>query len=420
MKIGVDIRPLMTAPRTGVGEYTFELLNSIFQIDRVNQYFLFYNSGKDVSANIPNWQYENVKIINTRFPNKIFNASIKLFGWPKLDKIVANRCHCERSETKRSNPPTKKITSSQMDPRNDSLGIWFSPNLNFTAISKKAKLILTVHDLSFEFFPEFSTGKQFWWHKIVSPKKQCRRADLILTPSENTKRDIVNYYNIAPEKIKVIYPGIKNIAETIIGHPELVSGSYGAPQKMLKQVQHDIKNKYNLPDDYILFLGAIEPRKNIIGLIEAFEKSNTNATLIIAGAPGWKNKKIFERAKNSKNSERIKFLGFVPDEDKSALYAGAKIFVYPSFYEGFGFPILEAMQTGTPVIASNRSSLPEIGGSAVYLIDPNRPKQIAFAINELMNNQKLREWHIEKGRQQAQKFNWKNSAKEWLETIAKI
>lgn len=456
MNIGVDIRPLMTAPRTGVGEYTFELLDSIFQIDRDNQYFLYYNSLKDVSANIPNWQYDNVKIIDSRFPNKIFNASLKLFGWPKLNKIVA-QCHCERSETKRNNPPTDEIASLSpppvggwRTPRNDNLDIWFSPNLNFTSLSHGIKNILTVHDLSFEFFPKFSTCKQYWWHKIITPKKQCERADIILTPSENTKRDIVDYYGIEPEKIKVIYPGIKNIVETTISHPELVSGSYGASQKMLKQVQHDIRNKYNLPDNYILFLGAIEPRKNIIGLIEAFEchcerseiKRNNPTTnkiascipadrrhpfsashndrpvhLVIAGAPGWKNKKIFARAKQSKYSERIKFLGFIPDEDKPALYAGTKIFVYPSFYEGFGFPVLEAMQSGVPVIASNRSSIPEIADSAVYSIDPNRPEQIAFAINELMNNNKLREWHINEGLKQAQKFNWQKSAEEWLKII---
>lgn len=395
MNIGIDIRPLMTAPRTGVGEYTYELLNAIFNLDKNNQYFLFYNSSRDVSADIPKWDCPNVKIIGSHTPNKFFNTSLGLFGRPKLDKICGNY-----------------------------LDAWFAPNLNFTALSPKIKFILTVHDISFELFPEFSTGKQYFWHKAVRPKKQCRRADLILTPSKNTKRDIVNYYNIAPEKIKVIYPGIKMCHCEAKGRSNPTDNKEIAASVPAGLSRNDninnIKQKYNLPDDYILFLGAIEPRKNIIGLIEAFEKSNTNATLIIAGAPGWKNKKIFERAKNSKYNERIKFLGFVADDDKPALYAGAKIFVYPSFYEGFGFPILEAMQTGTPVIASNRSSLPEIGGSAVYLIDPNRPKQIAFAINELMNNQKLREWHIEKGRQQAQKFNWENSAKEWLETIAKI
>lgn len=420
MRIGIDIRPLMTAPRTGVGEYTFELLDSIFKIDRDNQYFLYYNSGKDTTKNIPDWKYENVKIISSRLPNKIFNASLKIFGRPKLDRLVA-----------------------------ESLDIWFSPNLNFTSLSPGIKSILTVHDLSFEFFPEFSTAKQFFWHKAIAPKKQCERADLILTPSENTKKDIVDYYKIDPQKIKVIYPGIKMCHCEAKGRSNLTDNTEIAtsvPAGLPRNDNiHNIKHKYNLPENYILFLGAIEPRKNIIGLIEAFEShceeaegrrpperpngrasgnpedgSNHPHSLVIAGAPGWKNEKIFERIKKSKFSERIKILGFVPDEDKAGLYALAKLFVYPSFYEGFGFPVLEAMQAGVPVIASNRSSLPEIAGPAVYLIDPSRPNQIVLAMNELINNEKLREWHIKKGHEQTQKFNWQDSAKEWLNAIAQI
>ncbi len=405
MRIGIDIRPLMTAQRTGVGEYTFELLDSIFKIDRDNQYFLYYNSGKDTTKNIPDWKYENVKIISSRLPNKIFNASLKIFGRPKLDRLVA-----------------------------ESLDIWFSPNLNFTSLSPGIKSILTVHDLSFEFFPEFSTAKQFFWHKAIAPKKQCERADLILTPSENTKKDIVDYYKIDPQKIKVIYPGIKSTPTNNVILSEaknLFDYSVKDPSAFGLRMtgETEIKHKYNLPENYILFLGAIEPRKNIIGLIEAFEShceeaegrpqadSNHQHSLVIAGAPGWKNKKIFERIKKSKFSERIKILGFVPDEDKAGLYALAKLFVYPSFYEGFGFPVLEAMKAGVPVITSNCSSLPEIAGPAVYLIDPNRPNQIALAMNELINNEKLREWHIKKGHEQTQKFNWQNSAREWLKII---
>lgn len=368
MKIGVDIRPLMTAPRTGVGEYTFELLDAIFKIDRSNQYFLFYNSWTDVSANIPDWKYDNVKFVTKKFPNKLFNASMRLFGVPKLDRLCGD------------------------------VDVFFSPNLNFIALSKKTKFILSVHDLSFDFFPEFSTAKQFWWHKVVAPKKQCERADLILVPSENTRRDIVNYYRISPEKIKVIYPGLSQVFSRM-------------PEK------EEIAKKYDLPEKYILFLGTIEPRKNIIGLIEAFEKTNGENTLVIAGAPGWKNEEIYARARQSKSSEQIKFLGFVPGVDKPGLYAGARVFVYPSFYEGFGFPVLEAMSAGVPVVTSNRSSITEITGPAAYLIDPTRPEQIANGINEIINNSNVRNWHIEKGLERARKFSWENAAREWIKCL---
>ncbi|MDD2758066.1 MAG: glycosyltransferase family 1 protein [Patescibacteria group bacterium] len=369
MRIGIDIRPLMTAPRTGVGEYTFELLNAIFNIDTTNQYFLFYNSWTEVAQNIPSWNFPHVKIIAQRYPNKIYNGAMRLFGRPRLDKV----CPCE---------------------------VWFSPNLNFTALTKKVKNILTVHDLSYKFFPEFSTPKQFWWHKIVAPEAQCRRADVIITPSANTRRDLIDYYHLAPEKIKVIYPGVRQFS---------VHSSQFADT--------DLQKKYNLPEKFILFLGTIEPRKNIIGLIEAFEKTEGKIPLVIAGASGWKNAEIFSRAKNSKLADQIKFIGFVAPEDKPTLYSTAEIFIYPSLYEGFGFPVLEAMSAGTPVITSNRSSLPEIADSAAYLIDPTRPDQLALAINELLTRPALRDWHAQKGREQAAKFTWEKAATEWLNLV---
>lgn len=367
MKIGIDIRPLMTSPRTGVGEYTFELLNTIFKIDRENQYFLFYNSGGDVSANIPTWNYDNVKIIGHHYPNKLFNSSLFIFGRPHLDRITGD------------------------------LDVFFSPNLNFTAISSKTKFILTVHDLSYEFFPEFSTAKQYWWHKAINPRKQCRRADLIFTPSKNTKRDIVDYYKIPQEKIIVIYPGVN--------------------KDNAGKSKADIVNKYDLPKKFILFLGTIEPRKNIIGLIEAFENTTGDCSLVIAGAPGWKNDQIYARVKNSKFSGKIKFIGFIDPLDKTALYSAAEIFIYPSLYEGFGFPVLEAMAAGAPVITSNRSSLPEIAGTGAYLIDPTRPEQMTCAINELLGKPALREWQKQKGLEQAALFAWEKAAREWLANI---
>jgi glycosyltransferase involved in cell wall biosynthesis len=394
MTIGIDIRPLMTAPRTGVGEYTFELLDAIFKIDRANQYILFYNSWDDVSANIPKWNYANVRFISKHYPNKLYNGAMRIFGRPQLDQV----CKCD---------------------------IFFSPNLNFTALSPKTKFILTVHDLSYKFFPEFSTTKQYWWHRAVRPKKQCERADLILTPSENTKRDIVDYYNIAPEKIKVIYPGVNKTRVV----PVILSETKNLYQTEKKDPSacglrmtddNDIRKKYDLPEKYILFLGTIEPRKNIIGLIEAFEKLSGGHDLVIAGAPGWKNSEVFAKAKASIKPNRIKFLGFVPPEDKPALYRSAELFVYPSFYEGFGFPVLEAMAEGTPVITSNRSSLPEITGPAAYLIDPTRPEQITLAMNELLTQPKLREWHIQKGLEQVKRYSWENAAREWLSCIENI
>ncbi|MBU0546001.1 glycosyltransferase family 4 protein [Patescibacteria group bacterium] len=392
MNIGIDIRPLMSSIRTGVGEYTQELLNAVFALDKKNQYFLFFNSREDVSKNIPKWEQENVRYISTRWPNKLFNSSTKILNFPKIDKL--------------SFPTTKSGESGNedMDPRfreDDKLDVFFSPNINFTALSKKIKFVLTIHDLSFEYFPEFYTLKQRLWHKAVNPKKQCERADIIITPSENTKRDIVNCYKISTDKIKVIYPGVSPGFRIKSG---MTNGMTG--------------------EKYVLFLGTIEPRKNIAGVIKAFEifqkrytLHDSRYTLAIAGAPGWKNEEIFRQINESPCKEKIKFIGCVKNEEKPALYSGASLFVYPSFYEGFGFPALEAMASGVPVITSNRSSLPEITESNATLVDPHRPEQIAQAMYNILTNQTLQENKIKNGLVQVAKFSWEKAAKEWLNSL---
>ncbi|PIT88386.1 MAG: hypothetical protein COU29_01190 [Candidatus Magasanikbacteria bacterium CG10_big_fil_rev_8_21_14_0_10_36_32] len=385
MNIGIDIRPMMTSPRTGVGEYTFELLDAVFKIDQNNQYFLYYNASKQTSTNLPTWNQPNVHYVITHYPNKLFNSAIKLLSRPRLDKIISKKCN---------------LTNG--------LDCFYSPNLNFVSLSSKTKYILTIHDLSFEFFPEFFSKKQILWHGAVNPKKQCQRADTILAPSENTKRDIMNYYKIEEKKIKVIYPGLSPIFNSI-------------NNEQLSTNKESVKQKYNLPNHYILFLGTIEPRKNIVGLIEAFEKVYSNLPiphhLIIAGANGWSNKEIFNRAAYSPIKDHIKFIGYINSEDKPALYSNASLFIYPSFYEGFGFPALEAMAMGAPVITSNRSSLLEVAGDAAYLINPLQTNSIIQAILDILNKPELRARLIKKGRERAQLFSWEKAAKEWITTI---
>ncbi len=186
LNIGIDISPLTSSSRTGVGEYTYELLNALFDIDGENQYFLFYNSFKDVSANIPQWKNKNVHFIHTSWPNKIFHFLLQIFNYPKFDILI------------------KKQTGIQLD-------YFFSPNIGFQSISKNTKHILTVHDLSFEIFPECFSLKMRLWHSFLSPSRQCKRADIILTPSENTKRDIVDLYKISGDKIKALIPGLSSL-----------------------------------------------------------------------------------------------------------------------------------------------------------------------------------------------------------------
>lgn len=362
MNIGIDIRPLMNKERTGVGEYTYELLDAIFKNADNNQYFLFYNSYKNVSGNIPKWKYDNVHYVATRWPNKLFS----LFTWLgiiKLDRLIKQE-----------------------------IDWFFAPNINFLSLSRKTKLILTVHDLSFEILPECYTRKRRLWHKVLQPKKMCRRADMVLTPSENTKRDIVREWGIESDKVEVLRPGLcSHIKEKGVRSKE------------------EILSKYSLPEKYILYLGTIEPRKNILGIVSAYKKSSLlddGYMLIIAGASGWKNEGVFESAKKIAG---VKCIGYVDDEDKTALYKNADLFVFPSLYEGFGLPVLEALACDTPVITSDRSSLSEIFGDYAYLVNPNNIGEISGAMKKILSGK------LEFEKINLENFDWNKTAEKFLD-----
>ncbi len=371
MNIGIDIRPLMSPIRTGVAEYTFELLKALFEIDKHSQYYLYYNSYRPVSLNLPGATNANVNIISTHFPNKLLNASLLCLKRPCLNKLVPHP-----------------------------LDIWFSPNLHFTALSKDIVQILTVHDLTFRFFPEFFTSKQ----RLVKAEKAIHRANLILVPSWNTKRDIIKFYNSDPNKIQVIYPGLSSHIKPS-----------GAEQKTI------VKNKFNLPERFFLFVGAYEPRKNLLSLLQAFEKVHAENTdpvhLVIAGAPGWKNKLVFDYIQRSNFKDKIHCLGYVTEREKTVLYELAETFIYPSHYEGFGFPVLEAMALGTPVITSHRSSLTEIAGNSTTLVNPLDPNDLALAMKTLLNSKELRDRQRKNGQAAALEFTWEKSAENFLSAL---
>jgi len=182
-----------------------------------------------------------------------------------------------------------------------------------------------------------------------------------------------------------------------------------------------VRKKYNLPDRFILYFGTIEPRKNIIGLIKAFEllKRKRPVNLVIAGAKGWLDKDIFKTANQSKQARDIFFTGFIEEVDKPYLYNLAELFVYPSFFEGFGFPPLEAMACGVPTIVSNVSSLPEVVGRGALMIDPYHIDELAWAMETVLTDNMLKEKLIEKGISQAKKFSWKKCARQTLKVLTR-
>jgi glycosyltransferase involved in cell wall biosynthesis len=286
------------------------------------------------------------------------------------------------------------------------LDFFISPNSHFTNISQNTRHILVVHDSAFTLFKDYYTRKQRLWHRLVHPQKQGAKPNThIVVPSYNTKRDIVEHWGIAPEKITVIYPGTP-LTKT-------------APSSAEK-----IREKYDLPPRFILALGTNEPRKNTLALLQAYEEVTRKLPLpyglVIAGATGWKNtatERFIDRSTVKKN---IRMIGYVSEADKGALLREASLCVYPSFYEGFGFPVLEAMQAGVPVITSNRSSLVEITGTSGYTINPHHPEEIAASIFTLLTNTHLRDSLVTEGKAAATLFSWKKAGEEWLHLLEKL
>jgi glycosyltransferase involved in cell wall biosynthesis len=309
--------------------------------------------------------------VATHYPNKIFNYFLqRIFKWPKLDEL----CH--------------------------GVDIFWSPHINFSSFSSEGKKVLTIHDLSFLVFPQFFSWRKNIWHSLMGLKKLINEADVIIAISESTKNDIIKFFPAAKNKVTVVYSGCGEEFKKIIN----------TDQKLL-----EIRKKYNLENKFILSLGTSEPRKNITSLIRAFDEANLeDYDLVLAGASGWKNNALKEAYKRAKNKDRIKLLGYIEKDERPYLYNAATIFAYPSFYEGFGLPVLEAMACGTTVITSTTSSLPEVANEAAILIDPNNQASLTTALRDLARSENLQETLANRGLERAKKFSWVKTAEEYI------
>jgi len=376
MKIGIDIRTLMDRKYSGVAEHTLNLVREILKLDQKNEYKLFYNSFKDVKDNLPKFFSQNVEIIKTNYPNKVFNYCLqKIWHQPKIDKILGG------------------------------VDVFLSPHINFTSLTKNCKHILVIHDLSFLRYPEFFNFRKKIWHGLVNVKRLMAQADKIIAISDNTKNDIIDLGKVSEDKIKVIYPGADKNYRVI------------SPFDIKREA---VKKKYDLPDKFILSLSTLEPRKNLVGLIKAYEKFRhdcpelASTQLVLAGGVGWRAGKIFQAWRKSEFKNDIKLLGYVDNQDKPYLYNLASVFVYASFYEGFGLPLLEAMACGVPIITSYSSSLAEVVGKSALLIDPYNIKEIAHSLGALLRDKNLSQKLSLAGSNQATKFSWTKTANSYL------
>jgi glycosyltransferase involved in cell wall biosynthesis len=387
MKIGIDVRCLAEGRRTGVEEYTLNLLENIFMLNTRDEFILFFNSFRSSEIDF-SWleKYPNVRLRKFNFPNKILNLLFWYLNWPKIDKLIGG------------------------------VDVFFMPNIIFGGVSKNVKLVSTIHDLSFERYPETFSWQRRLWHTFINPRKICQHSDRIIAVSQSTKSDIVNLYKINPDKITVSYNGLAEKFHIVDRNDA----------NLIR-----VKEKYNLPYKFILYLGTIEPRKNISAVTQAYAQLQKKASssdqteiakykLVIAGADGWLSEKIFAEIAASNYKDDIMVIKFVSEEDKEFVLNLASLFVYPSRFEGFGLPPLEAMACGVPVITSNNSSLPEVVGDAAIMIDPDKPTEIAQAMQEILTNSELREKLMARGLVQSKKFTWIKPAEDFLKIINKL
>ncbi|HAU30906.1 MAG TPA: glycosyltransferase family 1 protein [Desulfotomaculum sp.] len=367
MRVGVISDWINGGNYAGIANYVYHLLKELININRESIYLINYEENESTA------EYNKIIIYNP------FKRISKTILWYLYLGTQSN--HLKR------------------------LDIIHNPTQGSTFFRFKQKYILTVHDITVFIVPKEHPVYRILFGKLLFPRT-LKTADKIITDSNSTKKDLINYFNIPEEKIKVIFLGVDEKFKPLD-----------------KEEINEVKQRYNLNFPFILYVGTLEPRKNIPTLIKAFyklKKKNIEHKLVITGKKGWKYKKIFETIDKLNLQKNVTFTGYVSDEDLPALYNTADLFVYPSLYEGFGFPPLEAMACGTPVITSNTSSLPEVVGDAGIMVNPYDVDGLADAMHEVLTNDGLREDMIKKGLERAKMFSWEKCARETLRVYEEV
>jgi glycosyltransferase involved in cell wall biosynthesis len=364
MRIGFDIRPFLRE-ETGVGVYFRNLLFSLAKIDKTNEYFLFTSSLKDRFSpkKIPPLEKKHFREFS--YPVKIVNFFWQRLGWPPLDFFFKSRLDLTHSPTPLPLPT-------------------------------KGKKIVTVYDIFFLDFPELA-DKEARRSLAQRMEHTLQKADGIVTISRFTAQQLRERFDVEGKRIKIVYPGIDR--------------SYweNVDQKRLEQT----KANYGLPSDFLLFVGASEQRKNLLNLLEAVKIIHSRykkITLVLIGPKGQDYKNLKTRIQQLELDAWVKMFGYLDDDELKNFYRLASAFIYPSLWEGFGIPLLEAMACGVPVVTSQTSALPETGGEAAVYTDPKNPEDIAEKTIQVLEDDILKERLISAGKKRIQSFRWENAA----------
>lgn len=383
MIVGVDVRSLMEGRHSGVEEYAIKIIRAMIKQAPNNQWILFYNAWRKIK--LPDFG-PDVQVAGFRYPNKLLNLVQYIIRWPCWDKMIQRKTGLKPA-------------------------VIFVPNARLMPLVD-TPYVVTAHDLSYEMFPEFYSWRRRFWHKLMRPKKLLKNAVRVIAVSQATKDDLVRLYKVESDKVTVVYSGVggemsERLSDRTTGHQKLP----------LHGRLEDTNQSDRWPDRYILYLGTLEPRKNIVSIIEAFSAIAPDVPhhLVIAGESGWLESNIKRAVIKSSARAKIHQIGHVTEEEKKLLYQGAELFIYPSFYEGFGFPPLEALLAGTPVITSYNSSLPEVAGDYATMVNPYDVAELAQVMMEqLRDKPKVEERIINEIKQ---RFSWNAAAKQTLAVL---
>lgn len=375
MKVTLDLSPAVHR-HAGLGRYAHELLVALMELDRTNEYRAFYYAPR-----------------GNEHPD------------PPLDRVPAQKVRLS-AKPWRMSVLLAYLFGATMDR-------WLAPDGVFHATDhllpplRHSRSVFTIHDMIFRFYPEFHLPLNRWYLTLMLPRFM-QRADAIIAVSQNTSRDAARWMRIPQEKITVIYEGVERAFRPLDDSATL------AP----------VRAKYHLPPRFVLYLGTIEPRKNLATLLSAYHgllgREPASPDLVIAGRKGWMYQPVFDRVRALGLEGRVHFTGYVSDADIPALLNAALVFVFLSLYEGFGLPPLEAMACGVPVICSNASSLPEVVGEGGILLEPRDVGAWVEAMARVLNDEHLRRELRNRGIAQASKFSWERAARETLAVYERV
>ncbi len=370
MRIAIDATPITN--RSGTGYYTQKLIEFLGRADSENKYVLFCPKGYKADLEHPGmFDYPNFRFIELRSRSQAAVAIWRQLSLPaQLRKLKIDLVHFPSF-----------IASLRSD----------TPS------------VVTVHDLCFALFPEaFSTLRRIYYRSIIP--QSVKRCDSVIADSDSTRKDILERLNAEDDRVRTVHLGVDPVRFF----------------RVIRESERErLREQYNLPKEFILYVGTLEPRKNVARLIRAFDygivSRGLSHHLVIAGRKGWLFDDIFREVRALNLEDRVHFPGFIPPSHLAALYSMTRALAYPSLYEGFGLPCLEAMSCGAPVITSDRSSLPELVGDCALIVDPTSVDSIAGALNKICSDDELHKVLSEKGPRRASHFSWLTTAKKTVE-----